>query len=152
MASYHLCICRESSLGPSTGHGNLEPHVDSVCRTGHCGVPLGCWTTTYRSESFLEHEQKELTTEAGYSKWLNERCWTHTRLQKQQSFRTRKLDAHSHRRAIQRLLLSAVAGSNSAERVLNMASTASTQPGSKRWTYFHSALQLAIQRAAHKWT
>jgi len=24
--------------------------------------------------------------------------------------------------------------------------------GSKRWTYFHSALQLAIQRAAHKWT
>ncbi|KAI0704083.1 hypothetical protein C8Q76DRAFT_753601 [Earliella scabrosa] len=33
-----------------------------------------------------------------------------------------------------------------------MASTASTQPGSKRWTYFHSALQLAIQRAAHKWT
>ncbi|OBZ66948.1 hypothetical protein A0H81_13080 [Grifola frondosa] len=24
--------------------------------------------------------------------------------------------------------------------------------GSKRWTYFHSALQLAIQRSAHKWT
>ncbi|KAI0794209.1 hypothetical protein C8Q74DRAFT_1247337 [Fomes fomentarius] len=33
-----------------------------------------------------------------------------------------------------------------------MSSTASTQAGSKRWTYFHSALQLAIQRAAHKWT
>ncbi|KAI0774776.1 hypothetical protein BD413DRAFT_536292 [Trametes elegans] len=33
-----------------------------------------------------------------------------------------------------------------------MASSASTQPGSKRWTYFHSALQLAIQRSAHKWT
>ncbi|KAI0917965.1 hypothetical protein AcV5_002760 [Taiwanofungus camphoratus] len=31
-------------------------------------------------------------------------------------------------------------------------STASTQPASKRWTYFHSALQLAIQRSAHKWT
>ncbi|GBE86132.1 hypothetical protein BKA93DRAFT_806183 [Sparassis latifolia] len=27
-----------------------------------------------------------------------------------------------------------------------------TQPASKRWTYFHSALQLAIQRAAHKWS
>ncbi|EPT01287.1 hypothetical protein FOMPIDRAFT_1023371 [Fomitopsis schrenkii] len=26
------------------------------------------------------------------------------------------------------------------------------QPPSKRWSYFHSALQLAIQRAAHKWT
>ncbi|KAH7922604.1 hypothetical protein BV22DRAFT_1131311 [Leucogyrophana mollusca] len=25
-------------------------------------------------------------------------------------------------------------------------------PDSKRWTHFHSALQLAIQRAAHKWT
>ncbi|KLO19126.1 hypothetical protein SCHPADRAFT_912906 [Schizopora paradoxa] len=24
--------------------------------------------------------------------------------------------------------------------------------GSRRWTYFHSALQLAIQRCAHKWT
>ncbi|EJF59328.1 hypothetical protein BD309DRAFT_897138 [Dichomitus squalens] len=33
-----------------------------------------------------------------------------------------------------------------------MASSASTQPGSKRWSYFHSALQLAIQRSAHKWT
>ncbi|KAI0630834.1 hypothetical protein C8Q77DRAFT_1135434 [Trametes polyzona] len=33
-----------------------------------------------------------------------------------------------------------------------MASNASTQAGSKRWTYFHSALQLAIQRSAHKWT
>ncbi|KAM5544318.1 hypothetical protein V8D89_001978 [Ganoderma adspersum] len=33
-----------------------------------------------------------------------------------------------------------------------MASSASTQAGSKRWTYFHSALQLAIQRSAHKWT
>ncbi|OCH91382.1 hypothetical protein OBBRIDRAFT_728873 [Obba rivulosa] len=31
-------------------------------------------------------------------------------------------------------------------------SNASVQPGSKRWSYFHSALQLAIQRAAHKWT
>ncbi|KIM83167.1 hypothetical protein PILCRDRAFT_819948 [Piloderma croceum F 1598] len=30
--------------------------------------------------------------------------------------------------------------------------TASNQSGSKRWTHFHSALQLAIQRAAHKWT
>ncbi|KAH9931938.1 uncharacterized protein B0H18DRAFT_988750 [Fomitopsis serialis] len=27
-----------------------------------------------------------------------------------------------------------------------------SQPASKRWSYFHSALQLAIQRAAHKWT
>ncbi|KAH7913825.1 hypothetical protein BJ138DRAFT_536290 [Hygrophoropsis aurantiaca] len=27
-----------------------------------------------------------------------------------------------------------------------------TTPDSKRWTHFHSALQLAIQRAAHKWT
>lgn len=27
-----------------------------------------------------------------------------------------------------------------------------TQPDSKRWTHFHSALQLAINRAAHKWT
>ncbi|KAF9461527.1 hypothetical protein BDZ94DRAFT_1196078 [Collybia nuda] len=26
------------------------------------------------------------------------------------------------------------------------------QPGSRRWTHFHSALQLAIQRSAHKWT
>ncbi|KAL7280713.1 hypothetical protein PYCCODRAFT_1406138 [Trametes coccinea BRFM310] len=33
-----------------------------------------------------------------------------------------------------------------------MASSASTQAGSKRWAYFHSALQLAIQRSAHKWT
>ncbi|KAI9064005.1 hypothetical protein FKP32DRAFT_1625649, partial [Trametes sanguinea] len=33
-----------------------------------------------------------------------------------------------------------------------MASSASTQAGSKRWVYFHSALQLAIQRSAHKWT
>ncbi|KAI0832133.1 hypothetical protein BC628DRAFT_1351815 [Trametes gibbosa] len=33
-----------------------------------------------------------------------------------------------------------------------MASNASTQAGSKRWTYFHSALQLAVQRSAHKWT
>ncbi|KAI0741727.1 hypothetical protein C8Q80DRAFT_1195822 [Daedaleopsis nitida] len=33
-----------------------------------------------------------------------------------------------------------------------MATTASTQAGSKRWTYFHSALQHAIQRSAHKWT
>nr|VWO97915.1 N/A [Ganoderma boninense] len=33
-----------------------------------------------------------------------------------------------------------------------MAASASTQAGSKRWTYFHSALQLAIQRSAHKWT
>ncbi|KAI1788172.1 hypothetical protein LXA43DRAFT_1026565 [Ganoderma leucocontextum] len=33
-----------------------------------------------------------------------------------------------------------------------MASSASAQAGSKRWTYFHSALQLAIQRSAHKWT
>ncbi|RDX43836.1 hypothetical protein K466DRAFT_520096 [Polyporus arcularius HHB13444] len=33
-----------------------------------------------------------------------------------------------------------------------MATNASTQAGSKRWTYFHSALQLAIQRSAHKWT
>ena len=33
-----------------------------------------------------------------------------------------------------------------------MATNASTQPGSKRWTYFHSALQLAIQRSAHKWS
>jgi len=29
---------------------------------------------------------------------------------------------------------------------------ASTVSGSKRWTHFHSALQLAIQRSAHKWT
>ncbi|EMD32648.1 hypothetical protein CERSUDRAFT_143706 [Gelatoporia subvermispora B] len=29
---------------------------------------------------------------------------------------------------------------------------APVQPGSKRWSYFHSALQLAIQRASHKWT
>ncbi|KAI0642443.1 hypothetical protein C8Q79DRAFT_985896 [Trametes meyenii] len=33
-----------------------------------------------------------------------------------------------------------------------MAANASTQAGSKRWTYFHSALQHAIQRSAHKWT
>ncbi|RPD61048.1 hypothetical protein L226DRAFT_612776 [Lentinus tigrinus ALCF2SS1-7] len=33
-----------------------------------------------------------------------------------------------------------------------MATNASAQPGSKRWTYFHSALQLAIQRSAHKWS
>jgi hypothetical protein len=26
-----------------------------------------------------------------------------------------------------------------------------TASGSKRWTYFYSALQLAIQRSAHKW-
>ncbi|KAF5316068.1 hypothetical protein D9619_006378 [Psilocybe cf. subviscida] len=26
------------------------------------------------------------------------------------------------------------------------------QAGSRRWTHFHSALQLAIQRSAHKWT
>ncbi|KAF8636426.1 hypothetical protein AX17_003608 [Amanita inopinata Kibby_2008] len=26
------------------------------------------------------------------------------------------------------------------------------QSGSRRWTHFHSALQLAIQRSAHKWT
>ncbi|KAJ3551013.1 hypothetical protein NM688_g4951 [Phlebia brevispora] len=29
---------------------------------------------------------------------------------------------------------------------------AATVSGSKRWNYFHSALQLAIQRSAHKWT
>ncbi|GJE93303.1 hypothetical protein PsYK624_094620 [Phanerochaete sordida] len=29
---------------------------------------------------------------------------------------------------------------------------ASTVSGSKRWTHFHSALQHAIQRSAHKWT
>lgn len=29
---------------------------------------------------------------------------------------------------------------------------AATVSASKRWTYFHSALQLAIQRSAHKWT
>ncbi|KAI0782661.1 hypothetical protein C8Q75DRAFT_499475 [Abortiporus biennis] len=29
---------------------------------------------------------------------------------------------------------------------------ASIQSGSTRWTHFHSALQLAIQRSAHKWT
>ncbi|KAI0690309.1 hypothetical protein BC835DRAFT_1365226 [Cytidiella melzeri] len=29
---------------------------------------------------------------------------------------------------------------------------ATTVSASKRWTHFHSALQLAIQRAAHKWT
>jgi len=28
----------------------------------------------------------------------------------------------------------------------------STTSGSKRWTHFHSALQLAIQRSTHKWT
>jgi len=28
----------------------------------------------------------------------------------------------------------------------------SNQSGSRRWTHFHSALQLAIQRSAHKWT
>ncbi|KAF8159627.1 hypothetical protein B0H34DRAFT_796855 [Crassisporium funariophilum] len=28
----------------------------------------------------------------------------------------------------------------------------SSQSGSRRWTHFHSALQLAIQRSAHKWT
>ncbi|KAH9926299.1 uncharacterized protein BXZ73DRAFT_102980 [Epithele typhae] len=33
-----------------------------------------------------------------------------------------------------------------------MATSASTQAGSTRWTHFHSALQLAIQRSAHKWT
>ncbi|KZT25125.1 hypothetical protein NEOLEDRAFT_1133875 [Neolentinus lepideus HHB14362 ss-1] len=33
-----------------------------------------------------------------------------------------------------------------------MATNASTQSGSKRWTHFHSALQLAIQRVSHKWT
>lgn len=27
-----------------------------------------------------------------------------------------------------------------------------TTTDSKRWTHFHSALQLAINRAAHKWT
>ncbi|KAG1854844.1 hypothetical protein DFJ58DRAFT_913997 [Suillus subalutaceus] len=27
-----------------------------------------------------------------------------------------------------------------------------TAPDSKRWTHFHSALQLAISRSAHKWT
>ncbi|KAI5124238.1 hypothetical protein M0805_005087 [Coniferiporia weirii] len=35
------------------------------------------------------------------------------------------------------------------------ASTSSSTgqpPASRRWTHFHSALQLAIQRAAHKWT
>ncbi|KAH6915844.1 hypothetical protein BKA70DRAFT_471368 [Coprinopsis sp. MPI-PUGE-AT-0042] len=26
------------------------------------------------------------------------------------------------------------------------------QPGSRRWTHFHSALQLAVQRSARKWT
>ncbi|PFH51923.1 hypothetical protein AMATHDRAFT_141374 [Amanita thiersii Skay4041] len=26
------------------------------------------------------------------------------------------------------------------------------QSGSRRWTHFHSALQLAVQRSAHKWT
>ncbi|KAF7969694.1 hypothetical protein HWV62_22409 [Athelia sp. TMB] len=31
-------------------------------------------------------------------------------------------------------------------------STATYNTGSKRWTHFHSALQLAIQRAANKWT
>ncbi|KAF9804042.1 hypothetical protein IEO21_09488 [Rhodonia placenta] len=31
-------------------------------------------------------------------------------------------------------------------------SAASAQPPSKRWAYFHSALQLAIQRSSHKWT
>ncbi|KZP30545.1 hypothetical protein FIBSPDRAFT_1038201 [Athelia psychrophila] len=30
--------------------------------------------------------------------------------------------------------------------------TVSYNTGSKRWTHFHSALQLAIQRAANKWT
>ncbi|PSR74069.1 hypothetical protein PHLCEN_2v10141 [Hermanssonia centrifuga] len=29
---------------------------------------------------------------------------------------------------------------------------AATTSGSKRWTHYHSALQLAIQRSAHKWT
>ncbi|KAH9942029.1 hypothetical protein B0H21DRAFT_869144 [Amylocystis lapponica] len=33
-----------------------------------------------------------------------------------------------------------------------MASSASTQPPSKRWTYFQDAIQLAIYRSAHKWT
>ncbi|KAF9475214.1 hypothetical protein BDN70DRAFT_883973 [Pholiota conissans] len=28
----------------------------------------------------------------------------------------------------------------------------SNQAGSRRWTHFHSALQLAIQRSSHKWT
>ncbi|KAF8909347.1 hypothetical protein CPB84DRAFT_1673771 [Gymnopilus junonius] len=28
----------------------------------------------------------------------------------------------------------------------------SSQSGSRRWTHFHSALQLAVQRSAHKWT
>ncbi|KAF8202248.1 hypothetical protein BJ912DRAFT_1138498 [Pholiota molesta] len=28
----------------------------------------------------------------------------------------------------------------------------SNQSGSRRWTHFHSALQLAIQRSSHKWT
>jgi len=28
----------------------------------------------------------------------------------------------------------------------------SNQSGSRRWTHFHSALQLAVQRSAHKWT
>ncbi|CCM06133.1 uncharacterized protein FIBRA_08383 [Fibroporia radiculosa] len=32
------------------------------------------------------------------------------------------------------------------------STTATAQPASKRWSYFHSALQLAIQRSSHKWT
>ncbi|THH13750.1 hypothetical protein EW146_g6502 [Bondarzewia mesenterica] len=33
-----------------------------------------------------------------------------------------------------------------------MASNASVPGPSKRWTHFYAALQLAIQRSAHKWT
>ncbi|TFY66329.1 hypothetical protein EVG20_g4757 [Dentipellis fragilis] len=33
-----------------------------------------------------------------------------------------------------------------------MATNAIAQTGSQRWTHFYSALQLAIQRAGHKWT
>ncbi|KAA1475502.1 hypothetical protein DENSPDRAFT_866962 [Dentipellis sp. KUC8613] len=33
-----------------------------------------------------------------------------------------------------------------------MATNPTVQTGSQRWTHFYSALQLAIQRAGHKWT
>jgi len=33
-----------------------------------------------------------------------------------------------------------------------LITTMFNQLGSRRWTHFHSALQLAIQRSAHKWT
>ena len=70
--------------------------------------------------------------------------------------RARAVDAHYPQKAVE--TPAATGAFKLRKRVLDkansriMASSASTQAGSKRWTYFHSALQLAIQRSAHKWT